>query len=212
MQQNALWRFINSPIVILSLTILALAVLLPWQQQRMARQSIRSSSQELLITARKWSSDTNTAPIKLIVESFTSQVVDGFRSAFNQFGEDKALEIRDFERCVRLISVANTRTTAASASYKESIVGVILNGSDTAICDIKINVMCFDNANRLIDTETKWLDDIKVLSPGQTVGFKIDRELGEFQSPKEALQSNKATRVEAQVVDFSIVKPDKDEN
>ncbi len=64
--------------------------------------------------------------------------------------------------------------------------------------------MIYGQDGTLIDVEDKTLFEIKLVQPGQSVGFSSERDLGDQKEDKAVLEGRKAAKVVAQVVGFEV--------
>ena len=82
----------------------------------------------------------------------------------------------------------------------------MINNSDKPIGQIHLHVT-YKREGELIDVENKWLNDIKILKPGQSFAFEIERSLPR-ELKGEELEAFTADSVDVMVSGFDIKKLD----
>ena len=193
------WQILNKPLTILLIAFLLWPFVSAWQH----RLAMRSAVRELNSIAIEMSRG-NENGVKMVASAAASQLFDGFKSVAESSKTEQAAQLGRFTNNVGLVSLTEIKTVPSQFSNREKIIGAIRNGSASAVSDIRLNFMLFAANGSLIDTMDKNLFDVKILQPGQTIGFSVDRELGAMKDDKAALDARRAAKVTAQVVSFTI--------
>jgi hypothetical protein len=201
-QPAGLWRMLNSPLIVL---VIALG-LWPIASSIAMRWKLRTFSSEVRALAQETTGEKDAGTLKLLVSGWVSQVASGLSGAFSQMGEDHAKTMAEFRRVHPSILVTDVKAVESSWPGREKVVGRITNNSDQAIDTVKITSMFYDASGSLIDVDSKWLSDIKVIEPKTAVGFSVERTMGQGNEPAAQLEARRSKRVEIQVSDFEIVK------
>jgi len=82
---------------------------------------------------------------------------------------------------------------------------VIRNNSKYPVSQIRANLVSYSKEGKLIDVSVKWLSAIKLLPPGESLPFTVERELGSHSLSVEELNARKAATFEIKVVSFQVL-------
>ncbi|MBI1817408.1 MAG: hypothetical protein HYR72_20735 [Deltaproteobacteria bacterium] len=208
---SRLWRFLNSPIVVLAIGAALWPAISALSASISTRWRIAAAATELRALAENQTANSEGGSVKLLVSGFISQAADGFREAFSQVGNDHAKSIAEIRQIRPLLVVSEVAATASSGPWKEKIVGRVVNNADVAVENLNLCVMFFDGDGHLIDAEYSWLRDQQVVEPKQTVAFAIERSLGQGNEPMSELARRKSQRIDVQVANFTIVQAPRSE-
>jgi hypothetical protein len=191
-----IWPLLNSPLFVL---LIAFA-LWPWVSGWARRFETQSTLKEMSDPAKQ-------VGIKTAVSSLVSQLFEGVTSGFNSLNTRESAKLSNFNAVLGQVSVSDIKMVPSQFGNREKIIGSVHNGSGGPISGLRINVMMFGADGSLIDVEDKTLHDIKLLQPGQTVGFSAEHDLGTLNQDKTVLEARKAAKVTVQVVGFEIPQP-----
>jgi hypothetical protein len=112
-----------------------------------------------------------------------------------------------FNSVLGQVSVSDVKTVPSQFGRRDKVIGSVHNGSAVPISDIRINLMMFTADGGLIDVTDKTLHEIRLLQPGQTVGFAVDRALGAPNQNKTS-EGEEVAKVSAQIVGFDVQSAD----
>lgn len=189
------------PSLILSISIIAAVLILTQNHSTRGDKEIRAAYEELNTISGELVDNPNNGKIKEIVSGFASQVVGGFKGAF-----DNSEEMLKFKIAFTKVTLSDVKFVAADRKNKEKIIGIITNDSNELIKNIKITIMAYDEEDNLIDVTNSWLSEVKILQSSRSIGFAIERSLGEYNDSEDLLNSRKATKITATISSFDIVK------
>ena len=117
--------------------------------------------------------------------------------------------MNEFREIKKAIEISEIKQAHSSWASKEKVIGKIKNNSSVPINSIRLNVMFYDGNGTFIDVKDAWLSNIKVLEPKETVGFEVQRDLGNHDEDKNVLNKRKSADVKIQVANFEVVKESK---
>lgn len=184
------------PIFIVIIGVTYFFLLQSYIPETKANHEIRAAYQELQTISKELAESEEPGHIKEVIQNFSSQVVDGFKSGFKS---DNSRLIK-FNEAKSNIILSDIKKAKSSWKSKEKIT----NKSKYSIAQIKINFASFSKDGRLIDVNHKWLSGIKILNPNESVFFEIDRNLGEHTASAEELKANESYSYELRINDFEI--------
>ncbi|VAW91934.1 hypothetical protein MNBD_GAMMA21-2839 [hydrothermal vent metagenome] len=184
------------PIFIVIIGVTYFFLLQSYIPETKANNEIRAAYQELQAISKKLAESEEPGHIKEVIQNFSSQVVDGFKSGFKS---DNSRLIK-FNEAKSNIILSDIKKAKSSWKSKEKIT----NKSKYSIAQIKINFASFSKDGRLIDVNHKWLSGIKILNPNESVFFEIDRNPGEHTASAEELKANESYSYELRINDFEI--------
>jgi hypothetical protein len=194
-----IWRFVNRPVVIVLLALALWPVVSAWQRRLTVRATLRTIVEEAQGDQRP-----GGKPLKELGAAITSQLTEGFASTFDKMNKDKMAKLAAFNSALPQVTVSEVKAGTARFPHREKIIGSVRNGSSSAISDLRLNFMMYAQDGSLIDVDDKTLHEIKLLQPGQLVGFSVDRDLGDPKEDKAVLDSRRSAKINAQVVSFEI--------
>ena len=172
-----LWSQLNRPLVVLLIGLLLWPLVSAWKQRLVVHSAADAVFAELNRAEGQMNDQAKKSGIKTLVESFVSQFVGGFSAAFDKMGEDKESKLADYEAVLKQVAVNEVKAVPSQFGGRERIVGVIHNGSAQTISDVHLNLMMYGADGHLIDAASSSQNDIKVILPGQDVGFTVDHDL-----------------------------------
>jgi hypothetical protein len=195
-----MWKILNSPIVVAVVAVLLLFGVMKLQKPRLAME-VRAVSAELDRIVREGGTDAEKAKaIRDFANSVASNLREGFSSGFSS-GSDGVKELDAAERTYLetkdKIEITNIKKVASSWDSREKYVYLIKNNSDKYLTSLNFQMEYYKDGE-LIDSEQKWLSNIKVLSPGQSISVSIERNL-----PKDSEGTYKDMSGELKVVPIS---------
>jgi len=199
-----IWRFVNRPIVIVLLALALWPVVSAWQRRLAIRATIRTIVEE----AQGDQHPGGGMPLKKLGAAITSQLAEGFTSTFDKMNKERTAKLTAFNSAAPQVTVPEVKVGTARFPNREKIIGSVRNGSSSAVSDIRLNLMMYSQDGSLIDVDDKTLHEIKLLQPGQVVGFSVERDLGDAKEDKAVLDSRRSTKINAQVVGFEIPQLD----
>ena len=202
---NKFWRSINSPFVVIIFASLLLPVSLGVSKYINSRWKTKSILDEIRVAAVEMQ-DKEKGAIKLLVSNLLGQVVEGVKGAFGDVKNSQNTKLNEFREIKKAIEISAIKHAHTSWSSKEKLIGKISNNSSVPINSIRLNVMFYDGNGTFIDVKNQWLSNIKVLEPKETVGFEVQRDLGNHKEDKNVLDERKSTDVKIQVANFEFVK------
>jgi hypothetical protein len=200
---QTIWRLVNRPIFIVLVALALWPVVSAWQRRLTVRATLRTIVEETTGDRRG-----GGKPLKDLGAAITSQLAEGFTSSFDKMNKDRAAKLAAFNSAAPQVTVAEVKVGTARIPNHEKIIGSVRNGSSTAISDIRLNFMMYSQDGALADVDDKTLHEIKLLQPGQVVGFSVDRELGDPRQDKAEMDSRRSAKINAQVVSFEIAELD----
>ena len=199
-----LWQFLNSPLIVLLAALCLWPFISAWEH-RIAVHSIADAVVvELNRSTKELNDEGKKSGIKTLVSTFVSQFIDGFNSALEAAGQGQEAKQADFRAAQNKVSLTEVKIVPSPFNTRERIIGVVHNGASASISNIRLNLMMYGADGQLLDVADESLNDVKVLRPGQDVGFAVDRDIGESDLDKPALATRRATTVKAQIVSFDI--------
>ena len=188
------------PILIVIIGVTYFFVLQSYIPETKAKNEIRAAYQELQAISKELAESEEPGHIKGVIQNFSSQVVDGFKSGFKS---DNSGLIK-FNEAKSNINLSDIKKAKSSWKSKEKIIGKITNNSKYSVAQIKINFSSFSQDGKLIDVNNKWLSDIKILNPNESAFFEIERSLGEHSASEEELKSNESYTYELNIMGFEV--------
>ena len=232
---RTLWQQLNRPLVVLLVGFALWPLVSGWRQRIAVHSTADAIFQELGRARDQMDARAKNSGIKALVNSFASQIVDGLSEAFDRFGSKQDAKLHDFTTILGQVSISDAKVGPSQFESRDRVIGTIHNGSSRTLSGLHLNLTLFSADGHLLDVVDKDLSDLKALMPGQTIGFEADRELN-VPSPdrdedesdqadpakkaaaqaaykaaqatyKTALQSQRAAKVTAQIISFSVEEP-----
>ena len=203
------WRFLNSPLLVLIVAFILWPFVSALEKKIVVRSTFDAVFNELNRSTDKMTAQAKNSGIKTLVSSIVSQFIEGFTSAFDSIGAGQSAKLSNFTSTLKHVSLKEVKTAPSNFSSKERIIGEIHNESSDAITDIHLNFTMYAADGSLLDVADQSLHEIKVLLPGQSIGFTVDHDLGDSSSDKAVLEARKAVKITAQIVSFDIQQPPK---
>lgn len=145
-----------------------------------------------------------------ITSGIVSQITQGFRAALSQSfsgSGDRVDPIEEFRQLVPHVTISDVGKTVSQFKGRESWVAKIRNGTQQPIHQVHVSVSFYRSDGKLVDAVDKWIHEIKVLEPGQEMGVRLDRTVGNMQADPKEYETFFAERAVFQVASFSVHKP-----
>ena len=133
--------------------------------------------------------------------NFSTQVVDGIKSGFQGNNSD----LIRFNEVRQKINLSDLSRGITQLKNKEKFIGMIGNNSKYPVSQLRVNLVSYSKERKLMDVSVEWLSAIKLLSPGESMPFTVERELGSHSLSAEELNSRKAAAFEIKVASFQVV-------
>ena len=207
---TSLWAIANRPIVVLIVGLMAWPFVSSWATARAARQNVGGVAGGIRDVIEELSDAERHGEFQRLASGIISQITDGFRAALSRpFGGsgDTVDPVEQFRQLVRSVTISDIGKAASPFKGRESWIANVSNATQEPLRQIKIAASFYNSDGKLVDVINKWLHEIKVLEPGQEVGFRLDRTLGDSQADPKTYEPLVADRVDLQVVDFAVHKP-----
>lgn len=196
-----MWKTINSPIVIAVIAIAALLLLNA--SQRGPASEISATYDEINRILEDGASDAEkTKAIRMFATEMATQIREGFSQGWSAGSPDKQDEDALFLETKRKIEVKTVKYVDSKWPDHEKILFVLKNGSDEYVARIRVNLEFYKNSV-LIDCKNKWVNEIKILEPGQEVAVNEDRQFPKKDNEQEQ-QQYKSDNVKIVVTSFEI--------
>jgi len=113
-------------------------------------------------------------------------------------------ELIKFRKSRDNIAISDLGRGISTFKNKEKFIGVINNNSKYPVTKLKVTVACYSPDGKLIDVASTRLSDIKLLTPGESVTFLVERNLGDHSLSAEELSKRKAATFAIQLVSFEV--------
>ncbi|MCK5578963.1 MAG: hypothetical protein KAI63_05520 [Planctomycetes bacterium] len=197
-----MWKTINSPIVIAIIIIASLFILKSQMKPTLATE-IRGVYKELNAILKDGATDAEkNKAIQKFAQEIAKQIKEGFSAGFKS-GEDKK-EDKDkiYIETKKKIKINGIKFVKAKWKGREAFIFVIKNNSDKYIKSLKLNYEFYKNGE-LIDSENKWISNIKILEPNQGVAHSADRQFPQG-TKEEEYDNYKSDEVRIQITSFDI--------
>ena len=168
-----LWKFINSPIVVV---IIALII---WPA--------------LFALTSSFAFDIG---IREVVSSVQNEVSNSFQELNGQQTEKRKIEAEVIER----LELDNVKLVPTPFPATEKVIGSITNTSDMTVSRVQLTASYFNSLNELIDVGNQWLEGTASLRPGETRDFTFHRNFGGRGTTEPPSESEKTASVKLVVV------------
>lgn len=188
-----MWKKINSPIVITIIAIAAVFVFKATMKPKLASE-IRGAYEELNAIIEDSASDAEKSKaIQTFAQEIATQIREGFAGGFKKENKDKM-----YVATKQKINISGIKFIKSKWPGREKFIFVVKNNSDKYISSLKLNYE-FYKKDELIDCETKWVSQIKILEPNQEIAISGERSL-----PKEETDNYKSDEVRIKITSFDI--------
>jgi hypothetical protein len=197
-----MWKTINSPIVIAVIIIVSLFVLKSQTKPTLATE-VRGVYKEITDIIEDGASDAEkTKAIQKFTQEIAAQVREGFSAGFKS--KEKNMEDKDkvYLDSKKKIKIHGIKSVKPKWPGRDSFIFRIRNNSDKYINSLKLNYEYYKNGE-LIDTENKWISEIKFLEPNQEIALSGDRQLPQGLS-KEEQSNHMSDEIRIQITSFDI--------
>ena len=194
--------FFTNPLLIVLIGVSYFFLLQRYVEKPSLQSEIRGAYNEVQAISDELANTDEPGKIKEVVANFATQIVEGFKAGFK--GSDGGL-IKFNEARDRIV-LSNLGRGTSTWKNKEKFIGVIKNSSKYPVTQLKVNLACYSSDGKLIDVSNKWLSEIKLLTPGQSVAFKVERELGPHSLSAEELNKRKAASFEIKLISFQVTE------
>lgn len=188
------------PMMIVIVGVSYFMILQVYIQGTRADAEIRAAFDELETISEELAQSEEPGHIKAVVQNFGEQVVEGLKAGFSSGNSG----LKEFVKARPHVVVTDIQKARSSWKTKEKFIGKISNGTDHTLTQVKVTLSSFSDDGRLIDVNTKWLSDIKVITPNESVSFTIERSLGDHKTGDEELNSNVSQSYSIEVSSFEI--------
>jgi len=193
-------KYLNSPIVITGIVILAAFVLKHQSKPKLAHE-IRGVYDEMISIAEDASSSPErTKAVQDFAEQLATQLRDGFSAGFSSNNEEKEKkESRDqkFLRIKQDIKIKDIKEIPSKDNDRQYFLFKVSNESPLPVKSVNVN-FDFYRGDELVDIDNDWLSDIQIISSGESFNVKKKRSIPEETEPVD--------RVEITITSFSIVE------
>ena len=201
-----MWKALNSPIVVVIVAAVLLAVVMQMRKPRLAGE-LRGGYEELMHIAEDGASDARkTKAIQDFAQEIAKQMREGFSAGFKAATGEKENKDVAFLAVQEKLQIQGLKSVPSQWGNRQRHLGTLINNSDKPIGQIHLHVT-YKREGELIDVENKWLNDIKILKPGQSFAFEIERSLPR-ELKGEELEAFTADSVDVMVSGFDIKKLD----
>jgi len=173
-----MWEKINSPIVVAVIVLVALFGFQKMEKPTFATE-LRGAYEELIAIAKDGKSDAEkTKAVQDFASEIFGQVREGISEGMGGDGDGK-VDDRDqlFLDDRKLVVVEEFKFVPSKWDGRQSYIYRITNNSDKHLKQIRINHE-FMKDGKMTDVENKWVSEIQVLPPGESIALK-----GEYSFP-----------------------------
>jgi hypothetical protein len=191
-------ELLKHPILVVIIGVTYFFVLQSYIPKTQANNEIRAAYIELQDISKELAESEEPGHIKEVIQNFSGQIVDGFKSGFKS--DDSALI--KYNEAKSKILISDIKKVKTPWKTKEKLIGKITNKSQYSVTQIKVNFASFSQDGKLIDVNNKWLSNIKILNPDESVFIDIDRSLGDHTASDEELKANESHTYELKVAGF----------
>ncbi len=195
------FKYIIGSLVVAIVGITYFFVLQSYFGKSTLQSEIRDAYSEIQKISDELATTEEPGRIKELVANFSTQVVDGIKSGFK--GNNSNLI--QFNEARQKIKVTDGSRGTTQWKNKEKFIGVIRNDSKYSVSQLRVNLVSYSKERKLMDVSVEWLSAIKLLSPGESMPFTVERALGSHSLSVEELNSRKAADFEIKVVSFQVV-------
>ena len=192
--------FITDPLVVVLIGVSYFFVLQRYVEKPSLQSEIRGAYNEIQAISDELAKTDEPGKVKEVVANFATQVVEGLKAGFK--GSNN--ELRKFNEARDSIVISDLSRGTSSWKNKETFIGMIKNKSKYPVTQLKVNLAFYSSDRKLIDVSNKWLSEIKLLTPGQSVAFKVERGLGDHSLSAEELNKRKAASFEIKLISFQV--------
>lgn len=197
--------FLSNPLIVVMIGVSYFFLLQSYVGKPSLQKEIRGAYTEIQAISDELATTDEPGKVKEVVANFATQVVQGFKAGIKGSDDDliKFKEARD------KIVISDLGLSTSTWKNKEKFIGVIKNNSKYSITHLKVNLACYSSDDKLIDVVNQWLSDIKLLAPGESVAFKVERNLGDHSLSAEELNKRKAVTFKIKLVSFQVKELEK---
>lgn len=198
-----MWEKINSPILIAVIVIVAMFILQNSRKPELASE-IRGVYEEINAILEDGASDAEKSKaIQEFVTEIGSQVREGFQAGFTSAeGEDNPL--KEFLDAKSDVKIEEFKFITSKWQGRDEYIYKITNKSKHHISQLRLNHE-FMKGGELVDVENKWISEIKVLAPGESVAMRGDHSYPNNTKPEDQ-HLYKLDGVNIKITDFTINK------
>ena len=166
---------------------------------------IRSAYEELNKIMQESVDENKSFLVKEFATEMAGQISAGFSQAFGGNKEEKSKDTQKILDVKKQLEIIDLHQVPSQWDSREKFIGMLKNNSDQYLSMIKVSSQFYDDKDELIDINTNWISDIKILEPGEEFGLEIKRQLGN----NTATKLPSTAKIKARVVSFQFVtKPD----
>jgi hypothetical protein len=205
-----LWAFLNSPIflVIFGAALISGGYFVSSQLAAKYRtQAILSGIRE---AAEDFEKNPDDGAIKKMISAIIGQAAKGIKDGFQKMGSiDPQKDLEDFRVLRQKLLISDVQLAPIGWKGQEKVIGKITNTSDKPLQNIQLQITFFDAAGKLMDVTNKWISEIKVLEPHESIGFSETRSYAQMNDKDDKIEAGKSSKVEGKVLRFDPVEPKK---
>ncbi len=193
-----MWKYINSPIVIVVIAISALFIFAGTTKPRLATE-IRAAYEELNKIIENGASDAEkTKAIQQFAKEVATQMHNGFSDGLKSNAPQKENKDKIFVDTKQKLIISGIKKVKSEWQNGEKIIYSLKNNSDRSISNLRVNFEYYKNGE-LIDCTNDWVSEVKILSPNEKIALSKNRQLPK--DPNETLNSDK---VKISITSFDI--------
>ena len=171
-----MWKTLNSPFVILVIVIIAVFAFKATTKPKLADE-IRGAYKELNAVIQDSATDAEKSKaVRAFAQEMATQIREGFAAGLESSKKDD--EYKAYIDTRDKIKISDIRFVKSKWPGREKIVFTVSNDSDKYISNLKLNYQ-FYKQGELIDSENRWVSEIKILGPGEKIAVGRDRQLPE---------------------------------
>jgi hypothetical protein len=201
-----MWKVLNSPIVVVIVAAILLAVVMQTRKPHLAGE-MRGVYDELMHIAEDGASDAKkTKAIQDFAQELAKQMREGFSAGFKSADGEKENRDVAFLAVQEKLQIEGLKSAPSQWGNRQRHLATLVNNSDKAIGQIQLH-LTYTRNGELLDVENKWLNEIKILKPGQSVAFDIERSLPS-KLKEDELEAFTADKVDVMISGFDIKKLD----
>ena len=183
-----MWEKINSPIIVAVVVIIALFVLKNMEKPTLATE-MRGAYEEFNAILEDSSSDAEkTKAIQQFATEVGTQIREGFQAGFsNPVGEDgKPIPSKDklFLEAKTHIVISEFKFVPAKWGGRDEFIYRVTNKSEHHISQLRLNLEYYKDGE-LVDVKNKWISEIKILPPGESIAMRGDHSYPNGTKPED---------------------------
>lgn len=199
------WKTLNSPVVVVLVALCGFFAVMKFVPGKGLSSEIRSAYEELNKIMQESVDENKSFLVKEFATEMAGQISAGFRQAFGGNNEEKNKETQKILDVKKQLEIIDLHQVPSQWDSQEKFIGILKNNSDQYLNMIKVSSQFYDDKDELVDINTNWISDIKILEPGEEFGLEIKRHV----KSNTATNLPSTSKIKARVVSFQFVtKPD----